>query len=589
MGTFGKNLLANLLGNLITIIIFFILLFFFIVGMITLSVKSIKKTSEVQSDYNVLKISLATPIGEYEKDNISLYGNGSMQKQLSSYDVTNAIYYAINDNNVKGIILDCSEVNSDLTTLRPIKMALDSFKKSGKFVYAYSNAYSQTGYYVATASNKIALNPIGSILWKGIYLEINFYKNLLQKMGIDMIVLREGKYKSAVEPFIQDKMSPENKEQYSHFANQLWSVIVSDVSNARNIPTNKLNLIADSLYSLNAKYAYNNAMVDTLVSLLEFDKMVENKIGGTTKPITIGKYIAQNKANIKYNKKTLDKIAIVFAEGEIMMKGSLDGKITAEKMVPILRKLADDENVKAVVLRINSPGGDGVASDVIWQELMNIRSKKPLIVSQGSYAASGGYYLSSAANFIFAEPTTLTGSIGVFGLYPVLDKLLNNKLGITQDGIGTNANSDFTSTLKRPNNYAVKTLQKQVSDFYDTFLDRINKGRNLPISYIDSIGMGRIWTGVDAIQLKLVDSLGNINDAINKAAQEAKITDYRIVTYPAPITIYQQIMDMMSQEAAVNELIPQEFFTSFYYFYLFNTNLESPIILTRLPYDISLE
>lgn len=589
MGTFGKNLGANLLGNLITIIIFFILLFFFILGMISLSVKSIQKTSEVQSDYNVLKISLATKIGEFEKDNISLYGNGSMQKQLSSFDVVNAIHYAIDDDDVKGIILDCSTVNSDLTTLRPIRMALDSFKKSGKFVYSYSNAYTQTGYYVATASDKIALNPIGSILWKGIYLEINFYKNLLQKMGIDMIVLREGKYKSAVEPYIQDKMSPENNEQYSHFANQLWDVIVNDVSMARNIPTNKLNLIADSLSALNAKYAYNNHMVDTLVSLLEFDNMVEKQIGVTAKPITIGNYITQNKANIKYNKKTLDKIAIVFAEGEIMMKGSLDGKITAEKMVPILRKLADDENVKAVVLRINSPGGDGVASDVIWQELINIRSKKPLVVSMGSYAASGGYYLSSAGNFIFAEPTTLTGSIGVFGLYPILDKFLNNKLGITQDGIGTNVNSDFTATLKRPNSYAVTTLQKQVSDFYDIFLDRINKGRSLPISYVDSIGMGRVWTGIDGIKLKLVDSLGNTNDAIKKAAEYANISDYRIVTYPSPITIYQQIMDMMSQEAAINELIPQEFFSSFYYFYLFNNNLESPLILTRLPYDISLD
>lgn len=589
MGTFGKNLGANLLGNLITIIIFFILLFFFTLGMISLSVKSIKKTAEIQSDYNVLKISLATHIGEYEKDNFNLYGNGSLQKQLNSYDVVNAIYYAIDDDNVKGIILDCSEVSSDLTTLRPIKMALDSFKKSGKFVYSFSNAYSQTGYYVATASDKIALNPIGSILWKGIYLEINFYKNLLQKIGVDMIVLREGKFKSAVEPYIQDKMSPENKEQYSHFANQMWSTIVTDVSNARNIPVTKLNLIADSLYALNASYAFNNKMVDTLVSLLEFDKMVENKIGSTPKTITIGNYISQNKGNIKADKKTLNKIAIVFAEGEIMMKGSLDGKITAEKMVPILRKLADDEKVKAVVLRINSPGGDGVASDVIWQELMNIRAKKPLVVSMGSYAASGGYYLSSAGNFIFAEPTTLTGSIGVFGLYPVLDKLLNDKLGITQDGIGTNANSDFTSTLKRPNNYTITTLQKQVSDFYDIFLSRINTGRDLPISYIDSIGMGRVWTGIDGTKLKLVDSLGNTNDAIKKAAQLAKVSDYRIVTYPSPITLYQQIMDMMTPESAINELVPQEFFTSFYYYYLFNNNLESPVILTRLPYDITVE
>lgn len=207
----------------------------------------------------------------------------------------------------------------------------------------------------------------------------------------------------------------------------------------------------------------------------------------------------------------------------------------------------------------------------------------------GSYAASGGYYLSSAGNFIFAEPTTLTGSIGVFGLYPLVDKLLNDKLGITQDGIGTNANSDFTATLKRPNNYAISALQKQVSDFYDIFLSRINKGRNLPISYIDSIGMGRVWTGIDGIKLKLVDSLGNTNDAIKKAAQLAKVSDYRVVTYPAPVTLYQQIMDMMTPETTVNELIPQEFFTSFYYYYLLNKNIENPVILTRLPYDIYLE
>ncbi|HHW60131.1 MAG: signal peptide peptidase SppA [Bacteroidales bacterium] len=585
MSTFSKNLLANLLGNLITLIIFFILLFFFIMGMISLSVKSVKKSSEPTIEYNVLKISLATPIKECEKDNIIYYGDGKIQKQLSSYDVVNAINYAIKDDKVKGIILDCSEVNSDLTTLRPIKMALDSFKRSGKFVYSYSNNYTQTGYYVATASDKIALSPIGSILWKGVYLEINFYKNLLQKMGVEMIVLREGKYKGAVEPYIQDKMSPENREQYTHYANQIWNTIITEVSQARNIPIATLNLIADSLYALNAQYTYNNGMVDTLMTSIEFNNWVENDIGNRVKPITIGKYIDQNKANIKIDKKTINKIAIVFAEGEIMMKGSLDGKITAEKMVPLLRKLAEDDNVKAVVLRINSPGGDAVASDVIWHELMNIRSRKPLVISMGSYAASGGYYLSSAGNYIFAEPTTLTGSIGVFGLYPVLDNLLNKKLGISQDGVGTNANSDFVSSLKRPNNYAIKMLQKEISNFYNTFLNRINQGRGLSISYIDSIGMGRIWTGIDGVRLKLVDSLGNINDAIKKAVRLSKIEEYRIVTYPAPIGLYQKLMDMMSSDAIVNDVIAEEL-KSFYPYYLIN-NIENPIILTRMPYDIN--
>ncbi|MBK6934940.1 MAG: signal peptide peptidase SppA [Bacteroidales bacterium] len=546
MSTFSKNLLANLLGNLITLIIFFILLFFFIMGMISLSVKSVKKSSEPTIEYNVLKISLATPIKECEKDNIIYYGDGKIQKQLSSYDVVNAINYAIKDDKVKGIILDCSEVNSDLTTLRPIKMALDSFKRSGKFVYSYSNNYTQTGYYVATASDKIALSPIGSILWKGVYLEINFYKNLLQKMGVEMIVLREGKYKGAVEPYIQDKMSPENREQYTHYANQIWNTIITEVSQARNIPIATLNLIADSLYALNAQYTYNNGMVDTLMTSIEFNNWVENDIGNRVKPITIGKYIDQNKANIKIDKK---------------------------------------DNVKAVVLRINSPGGDAVASDVIWHELMNIRSRKPLVISMGSYAASGGYYLSSAGNYIFAEPTTLTGSIGVFGLYPVLDNLLNKKLGISQDGVGTNANSDFVSSLKRPNNYAIKMLQKEISNFYNTFLNRINQGRGLSISYIDSIGMGRIWTGIDGVRLKLVDSLGNINDAIKKAVRLSKIEEYRIVTYPAPIGLYQKLMDMMSSDAIVNDVIAEEL-KSFYPYYLIN-NIENPIILTRMPYDIN--
>ncbi len=550
------------------------------------------KTVDVEKN-SILEISLNSEIMERSgKNPFENFDFSSMKqnKTLGLYDIVTAIKVAAKDDYIKGIYLNLSDIPAGIATIEEIREALIEFKKSGKFIYSYSEGYSQKAYYVASVSDKIYLNKEGSIDLKGLSASIMFFKGTLSKLEIEPQIIRHGKFKSAVEPFILDKMSPENKEQTLRYVGSIWNDMVSKISKSRKISEAEINATADNLLLQIPDEALRLKFVDGLIYKDELLEQFKSKVGAkdinSIEFISIENYIKSPRAKAE-TPRTKDKIAIVFAVGEIGGGEGDDKKIGSERISREIRKARLDENVKAVVLRVNSPGGSALASEVILREVKLTKKVKPVVVSMGDVAASGGYYIACAADVIVAQPNTITGSIGVFGMIPNIQKLLNNKLGVNIDQVKTNTHSDYMNIFRPLDKYEYDAILKSIERIYDVFITHVSEGRHVTKEYVDSIGQGRVWTGLDAKNLKLVDEIGGLDKAIAIAAKKANIESYRIIFLPEQKEFIDQLLGDVEQ---TQTSILREEFGDFYDYYMFIKRTTTQRgVQARLPYTINIE
>ena len=466
-------------------------------------------------------------------------------------DILNNIKAAATDPNISGIFLELSTIGTSSANIEEIRNELVEFKKSGKFIVSYAETYSQSAYYLASVANEIYMFPDGILDIHGMASQNMFYKHLFDKLDIEMQIIRpeNNKFKSAVEPYFLDKMSDANREQNTVLLNSIWNKISNDISISREIDINTINTLADDLtlmFESEAALKYN--FIDGLMYRDEIiAKLQQNLNLSNDKKLNLIKNTQYAKVRPElYNGE--DKIGIVYAEGQIIDGEGDDTTIGGESLSKAIRAARNDKKVKAIVMRVNSPGGSAMASEVIRREVELAAKEKPVIVSMGNYAASGGYWISSSSDYIFADPNTLTGSIGVFGTVPNLKGFMNDKLGLTFDEVKTNENSDFGSLTKPLSPYQLKMMQKHVTETYDDFITLVSETRNLSKTFVDSIAQGRVWSGSDAIELGLVDELGGIEKAIAYAAEKAGLESYSIKEFPKQEDMFESLLKTEKQE-----------------------------------------
>lgn len=554
MKQFFKFFFASMLGFIIgTVVLFFLFIF-----ILSASVSSMSKTDVKISDNTVLHLKLDEALRERSSNNPFEdfnFSNFESNHQPGLNDILKNISKASKDDNIKGIYMDVPMVRGGIASVEEIRNALIEFRKSGKFIYAFADNYSQGGYYLATAADKIYLNPQGQVLLNGMATELMFFKGSLEKLEIEPQVIRHGKFKSAIEPFILDKMSDENRTQIAAFVDPIWKHMTDEICKARKISPEALKGMADSLSVRTAEDALRYKLVDKLAYYDEFTTALNAKAGlkddDDLKLISLSKYKKVPEKREKGSTLAKDKIALIYAVGSIGDGEGSEDEIGSDKLAAAIREARKDKKVKAIVMRVNSPGGDALASEEIWREVVLAKKAKPFIVSMGDLAASGGYYISCAADQIVAQPNTLTGSIGVFGLLFNAEKMFRNKLGITVDTYKTNPYTDMGTATRGLTNSEYAILQSEVDRIYDVFTSRVAEGRKMKQSMVDSIGQGRVWSGVNAIQLGLVDTLGGIQTAINIAAKKAGLTDYRITQLPEQKDPVETLLSDFSTQAKV--------------------------------------
>lgn len=533
MRSFFKYVLATVTG----IIICSILMFFILMGIIGVMVSSVGSKSEtVTASNSVLMIDLAHAITEKTEPNpfegLDIPGYAG-SKSIGLNDIVSRIKAAKTDSNIKGIYLNVSSVGTGFATMKAIREALLDFKTSDKFILAYSDVMSQKGYYLNSVADEIYLHPQGTLDFRGLATSVMFYKEALDKLGIDMQVLKVGTYKSAVEPFILNSMSEANKEQVNSYLNSIYSTFLTDISSVKKISTDSLQSIANGYMIREPEDAKKLGFVNDLLYKDQVISKIKDKLGIDAKKDIPVVSLLDYKNKVDAGEPGGDRIAVLYAYGEIIDGEGIEGQIGGDKLSRDLRELREDDKVKAIVMRVNSPGGSAMASESIWREVELTKKVKPIMVSMGDYAASGGYYISAAADSIFADPTTLTGSIGVFGLIPSFQKLFNDKLGIHFDAVKTSKFADMDVDMDRPLSEEEKgIIQGGVNKIYQVFLQRVAEGRKIDVAQVDSIGQGRVWTGEQAVKLKLVDRVGTLDQAIAAAAKKAKLEKYRISEYP---------------------------------------------------------
>ncbi|MBQ1733174.1 MAG: signal peptide peptidase SppA, partial [Bacteroidales bacterium] len=560
MNKFWKVMLAVVVGVIIVHILYGVIFL-----LICLSAAGSSSSDVTVKDNSVLKISLTADMPDKVTDGMSFdYMSMTPVKQIGLNDALKSIEKAKTDDRIKGIYLDMDGASAGTATIEELRNKLIEFKESGKFIISYATAYSQFGYYLASVADEVYVNPQGGMSWQGMCSQIMFYKNVLEKLGVEMQVFRHGQFKSAVEPYICDKMSPANRKQYSVLLNSIWGKVCRGISEARGISVEDLNMYADSLSLRKAQDAVTLKFADAVKYYDEVIDELKAKSGFDGKDkdmfIDLEKYAKASVPNVKENK-SKNEVAVLFAEGEIVDGNGGKGQMGGDKIAEELRKIRENDDVKAVVLRVNSPGGSGLASEVMWREIQKVKQAgKPVVVSMGNLAASGGYYISCSADYIFAQPTTLTGSIGVFGMFPNLQGLVTDKIGLTVDTVCTNAHADFGSTMRPVTEMEYNYVQQSIEDFYDTFLTRVFDGRKgkgaeghvlSEKALVDSIGQGRVWAGADAIEIGLVDELGSLNDAVKKAVELANIPDYKIVEYPAKKEWFEELAEQFDISARI--------------------------------------
>jgi protease-4 len=589
MKQFFKFTLASMLGFLLSMAVIF-LIFAAIIGSF-LSGSDDNKSDKLSKN-SILHISFSGTIKDRGSDNpFENFSFSSMNssKVLGLNDILENIKYAAKDDKIKAIFLDLNDVPAGFASTYEIRAALEKFKESKKTIVSYADYYSQKTYYLASVSNKIYLNPQGSMEWIGLRTDLAFFKNALEKLEIQPQVIRHGKFKSAVEPFLEEKMSNANRLQVRTFQNAFWKIITEAVSKSRKISEDDLNQMAQVLELKNAKDALKNKMVD---NLLYRDEVLEElkKINAETSEknptfITLSNYSSISKSD--ESSISSNKIAVIYASGEIEDGKGDNSSIGSDKFAETIREARQDDKVKAIVLRVNSPGGSALASDIIWREISLAKKIKPVVVSMGDVAASGGYYISCNASKVFASPATVTGSIGVFGLMFNAKNMLENKLGINIDTVKTHPMADIGSSTRPLTEQERAILQQGVEEVYDTFITRVSQGRNINKSLVDSLGQGRVWAGTDAKKLKLIDEYGGLEIAILEAAKLAKVDKYRTVDLPKKKDAFQSILEDFGNDTET-KLIKKSMGENFKYFQMFQKLTHTNGILTRMEYNLDI-
>ena len=592
MKDFLKFTLATVTGIILSSIVLFI------IGMVTLfgivstadTETIVKKNSVMMLDLNgvLVERTQESPLGILSQ----LFSDDSNTYGLD--DILSSIKKAKENENIKGIYLQASMLGTSYASLQEIRNALLDFKESGKFIIAYGDSYTQGLYYLSSVADKVLLNPKGMIEWKGIASAPLFYKDLLQKIGVEMQVFKVGTYKSAVEPFISTEMSPANREQVTAFINSIWGQVTEGVSASRSLPVDSLNALADRMLmfypaeesvqcGLADTLIYRNDVRDYLKQWAELKEDDRLPILGLSDMINVKKNTPKDKSG--------NIVAVYYASGEITdysgSSASEEG-IVGTKVIRDLRKLKENDDVKVVVLRVNSPGGSAFASEQICHAVKELKTKKPVIVSMGDYAASGGYYMSCMADTIVAEPTTLTGSIGVFGMIPNL-KGLSEKVGLTFDVVKTNKFADL-GVIMRPFNQDEKALiQMSVAQSYDTFISRCAEGRHMTKEAIEKVGEGRVWTGEMAKELGLVDVLGGIDTALEIAVSKAGIEGYTVVSYPAKQDLLSSLLDTKPTNYVESQILKSKLGEYYQQFGMLKNLKERSMIQARIPFELNIK
>ena len=557
MKNFLKTTLAVIIGSLIAFTICSFL-FFGIIGSLA---SFAEETEPVVPSKAILKVDFAAPVTELgQEDAMAAFQslNFSTSKPLGILKAVKAIENAATDPAIKFIYLNLNQMNIGMANLEEVRGALHNFRRSGKPIITYVDNFSQGAYYLASVSDKIYMNSDGSGAMVGIGSTMMFFKDLLDKLGIEVQLIRHGKFKAAAEQFVASGISKENYEQNKEMIDSIWETWTSEICESRDIDPDIFNKLVDNLELFSAESLKEHGLVDELVSRDGIQEILCNlfdvKRDKELKFISLGTYAD---ARVKPNVKAKEKIAVIYADGEITMADPQG--LSAKKFYPIIRTVAQDSSVKAVVLRVNSPGGDAQAAEILNKELQLLRAKKPLIISMGEYAASGGYWISANSEKIFADNTTITGSIGVFSMAMNYGEGLKKHLKVNTADIGSNAHSTMLNGINPLDAKEVAFMQGMVEDIYTKFTELVSEGRDLPIAYVDEVGQGRVWTGADAIENKLVDEKGGIVDAINYAAAAADLADYRIAEYPALKTPMEQFMEMLQgTEATVKAMADPE-------------------------------
>ena len=546
MKNFLKNILSSFLAMIlifISFIVFIVFIVFFIPEDQSISVK----------DNSVLKIEFNSPILDRTSDDpfdeINIM-DFSQEGNVEFKDILDNIEKAKNDDKIKGIYLNVSSVNAGFSQIEEIRNKLLEFKENGKFIYSYADSYNQSAYYLASVSDKIALNPEGIIELKGLSIGVMFYKGLMDKLGIEAQIIRHGKFKGAVEPFMYNQMSKENREQLEKFVNSLSNYMIDGIAIEREeISSEEIHIMINNMDLSSANECFDRKIID---EILYEDEILSQLADLSENEITLTDYmkVKNPKTSVSNN-----KIAIIYATGAINTgKGSYN-TIGSETTVEAIREASEDVDVKAIVLRVNSPGGSALASEIIWREINLAKQKKKVVVSMGDYAASGGYYIACNADRIFANNSTLTGSIGVFGIVPNTKKFLNEKLGIYIETVKTHTHSDIGIGYRRLSDEEVSVIQNSVEDIYETFITHVSEGRGIPVRKVDEIGQGRIWSGVDALEIGLIDEIGGLEAAIASSAELAELEDYRIITLPKKTDMFEEFIKSFS--AKQNIILPE--------------------------------
>lgn len=588
MKSFLKYTLATITGIILTSIIFFVVM---VASLSALVASGDKPVSISENSILVLKAGVEIPdrgnddpFSGFDIVNMTLTPVSGLNQILRN------IEKASSDNNIKGILVENGLLPSGWATTGEIRNALLKFRESGKFIISYSDyLLTQQCYYLSSAADKIYINPGSMVDFKGLSGEVMFYKKALDKLGVEVQVTRHGKFKGAVEPFILDKLSDENKEQIIAYVGSIWKNVITSISESRGISAEKLNLLADSLAGNIASSAlennlvdgllYRNELIDTLKSLSGISKEKDLNM------VTMSKYSKVPDPNKTVSAKT--RIAVIYAEGTIVTGKGNENNIGGNYYAEIIRKQRLDTTVKAIVLRVNSPGGSATASDIMWQELALSAKAKPVVISMGNYAASGGYFISAPATKIYAGPNTISGSIGVFGLLPNAGELLEKKLGLSTETVKTNKNSDFPSVYRPMNTYEKEIMQKSIENIYSDFVSKVALGRKKSFESVDSIGQGRVWAGTSAREIGLVDEIGGLNDAIKGAAELAGIDKYSIRELPVLEDTYARIISQLEGELKTS-ILKKELGESAKYINMVEEIRDLSGIQARLPYFLEI-
>lgn len=592
MKDFIKNVLATMVGMFGFFIVMGVIGMMSIIGMIASgnAAQNVEKNS-------VFVLNLSGTISEQGSENpLSMFtGDNSLNSGLN--DILSSIKKAKANDDIKGIYIEAGALAANYATLQEIRNALDDFRKSGKWIVAYGDFYTQGAYYVASAADKVYINPKGIVDWHGIGAQTMFYKDFMAKFGVKWEVVKVGTFKSATETFTEEKMSDANRLQTKTFIDGTWRNVCDAVSKSRGISVDSLNSYADSYLALQATETLVKAkMVDGMMYGDQVKDAVK-KMMKLEKDDDIAQLTLNDMLNVKDEKVEGSEIAVYYAEGDIVqdpkaatMFGN-NNYIASRKVCKDLEDLMNDDDVKAVVVRINSGGGDAYASEQMWHQMSELRKVKPVVVSMGDYAASGAYYMSAPASWIVAQPNTLTGSIGIFAVIPDLSGLVTTKLGVRFDEVKTNRNSTFGNLMARPFNAEEKAmLQASVNRGYSLFRQRVADGRRLPVESVEKIAQGRVWLATDALNIKLVDQLGGIDDAVKKAAELAKLKDYYTSDYPAAASWMDNLLNSMSSSGTyLDEQLRQTLGDFYQPFTMLRSIDKREAIQARIPYAISIK